>query len=78
MTTAIDKIVEGFLFPTISLIIGDPNYKTIAEVHLKLNLNATYAKSNLSCSTLRLLQLTVSPIVYITLSATAFITPVNP
>ena len=78
MPTAIDKIVDGFPFPTISPIIGAPNYETIAKVHLKINSNATSVKSNLGCGTLGLLQLTVSPAVYATLSATAFINPVNP
>ena len=78
MPTAINKIVDGLLFTTISLIIGSPNYATIAEVHLKLNSNTPSAQWNLGCGTLGLLQLTVYPAVYATLSATAFISPVNP
>ena len=31
MPTAIDKIVDGFLFPTIPPIFGTPIYNTIAE-----------------------------------------------
>ena len=78
MPTAIDKIVDGFPFPTISPIVGASNYKKIAEVHLKLNSNAAYVQSNLGYGTLGLLHLTVSPAVYATLSATAFIAPVKP
>ena len=70
--------MDGLPFPKISPIIGAPNYKTIAKVHLKLNSNATSFQSNLGCVTLGQLQLTVSPAVYTTFSATAFITPVNP
>ena len=77
MPTAIDKIVDGFPFPTILTIVGSPNYKKIAEVYLKLNSNAVSVQSNLGCGTLGLLQLTVSPVVYATLSATDFIAPVN-
>ena len=78
MPTAINKIVDGFPFPTISPIIGSPNYETISEVHLKLNSNSASVQSNLGCGTLGLLQLIVSPAVYATFSATAFIVPVNP
>ena len=78
MPTAINKIVDGFPFPTISPIIGSPNYETISEVHLKLNSNSASVQSNLGCGTLGLLQLTVSPAVYATLSTTAFTASVNP
>ena len=78
MPTVIYRIVDGFLFPTISPIVGASNYETISEVHLKLNSNAAYVQSNLGCGTLVLLQITVSPCVYATLSATDFIAPVNP
>ena len=64
MPTAIDKIVDGFPFPTILPIIGTPTYNTINEVNLKLNSNAPSVQSNLGCGTLGLLQLTVSPTVY--------------
>ena len=78
MSTAIDKIVDGFPFPTISPIIGAPNYETIDGVNLKLNSNDVSVQSNLRCGTLGLIHLTVSPSVYTTLSATAFMAPVNP
>ena len=78
MPTAIDEIVDGFPFPTISQIIRDPNYKTIAEVHLKLNSNVASVQLNLGCGTLGLLHLTVSPAVYATLLDAEFIAPVNP
>ena len=78
MPTAINKIVDGFPFPTIPPIIVTPTYNTIAEVNLKLNSNAASVQSNLGCGTLSLLQLTVSPALYNTLSITAFVVPVNP
>ena len=78
MPTAINKIVDGFLFPMITPIIGAPEYKTIAEVHLKFNWNAASVQLNLGWGTLVLLQLTVSPAIYATLSYSAFIAPVNP
>ena len=78
MPTAIDKIVDGFPFPTIPPIVGNPTYNTIAEVNLKLNSNSASVQSNLGCGTLGLLQLTVSPAVYNNLYATPFIVPINP
>ena len=78
MPTAIYKIVDGFPFQTIPPIVETPTYNTIAEVNLKLNSNATSVQSNLGCGTLGLPQLTVSPVVYNTLSVTSFFVPINP
>ena len=78
MPTAIDKIMDGFPFPTIPPIVGTPTYNTIAEVNLKLNSNSASVQSNLGCGTLGLLQLTASPDVYNTLYSTPFIVPVKP
>ena len=78
MPTSIDKIVDGFSFPTIPPIVGTPTYNTITEVNLKLNSNDASVQSNLGCDTLGILQLIVSPAVYNTLSVTFFSVPVNP
>ena len=78
MPTAIDKIVDGFPFPKIPPIVGTPTYNTIAEVYLKLNSKSVSVQSNIGCGTLGLLQLTVSPAVYNTLSSIPLIVPVNP
>ena len=78
MPTAIDKIVDGFTFPTIPPIVGTPTYNTIAKVNLKLNSNSASVQSKLGYGTLGLLQLTMSPAVYNTLSSTASILIVNP
>ena len=61
MTSSTEKIVESFLHPTITLIIGQPGYDTIAEVHLKLNANAASVQSHLRDRVLGLLYLTVTP-----------------
>ena len=55
-----------------------PYYESIADIHLKLNLNAASVQSNLGCGTLGLLFLTVLPAVYATLYTIAFVPPVNP
>ena len=78
MPSSIEKIVDGFLFPTTKPIIGTPDYESIADMHLKLNSNAVSVQSNLGCGTLGFLFLTVLPAVYATLSTTAFVPLVNP
>ena len=78
MPSSIKKIVDGFLFPTVDPIIGTLDYKSIADIHSKLNSNAASVQSNLGCGTLGLLFLTVLTAVYATLSTTAFFPPVNP
>ena len=78
MPSSIENFVDRFPFPTINPIIGTPDYKSIADIHLKLNSNAASVQSNLGCGTLGLLFLTVSPAVYATLSTTKFVLPVNP
>ena len=77
MPSPIENIVDGFLFPTIDPISGTPGYEIIADIHLKLNLNAASVQSNIGCGTLGLLFLTVSPAVYATLSTIVFVLPVN-
>lgn len=41
MSTTIEKIVEQFTYPTITSIIGLPNYTTLANLHEQLNTNAS-------------------------------------
>jgi hypothetical protein len=78
MPSLVDSIVEGFPFPTVTPIVGEPNYETIADLHQQLNANAASVPSHLGNGVLGLLYLTVSPAVYANLSAVAFIPPVNP
>ena len=78
MTISIDKIVDGFPHPNIAPIVGIATYKSITELNLQLNANAASMQSNLGDGQLGLLALTVSPAVFNTLSAVAFVHPVNP
>ena len=78
MPFTIDKIVDGFPFPSIPPILGTPDYEKIAEVHLQLNSNAAVVHSNLVDGYLGPLYLTVLPAFYNTLSATTFTPPSNP
>jgi hypothetical protein len=78
MPSTIDSIVEGFPFPTVHPIIGEPNYESIAALHLQLNANAASVPSHLGNGVLGLLYLTVSLAVYANLLAVPFVPPVNP
>jgi hypothetical protein len=78
MTISTDKIVDGFPHPNIAPIGGIPTYESIAELNLQLNANTASVQSNLGDGQLGLLALTVSPAVFNTLSAVAFVHPVNP
>ena len=78
MPSTIDSIVESFPHPTIHPITGVPTYESIAELNLQLNANAASVQSNLGDGKLGLLYLTISPEEYDTLSAVAFVPPVNP
>ena len=61
MPSSIEKIMDGFPFPTIDPIIVTTDYESIADIHLKLNSNAVSVQSNLRCGTLIILFLTVLP-----------------
>ena len=78
MPTDIGKLVEGFPHPQILPIQGQPNYETLAELHVQLNSNAASVHSILGNGQLGLLPLAVSDAVYNTLSNTPFVVPVNP
>ena len=73
-----DKILEAFLYPTISPIIAQPDYESISKVHLQFNTNSASVQLHLGNSALVLLFLTVLLVVYNTLSLISFIPPVNP
>jgi hypothetical protein len=78
MVATIDALVAGFPFSTAPPIVGEPNYESIANLHRELNANAASIQSHLGNGQLGFLSLTFPPAVYATLSATAFIPPVNP
>jgi len=74
---SIENITEGFNFPQIPPIVGQPCYEIIAELQLKLNANAVSVQSNLGCGQLGHLWLIVQPAVYATISIVSFIPPPN-
>lgn len=78
MSTSIDKTMDKFPHHTLDPIVGQPNFKTLLALHLNLNTNASSIHSHLGNGRSGLLFLTVTPQVYNTQSAVAFIPPVNP
>ena len=78
MIASIDKILEAMPHSSTPPIIGQPTYSSIHEIHQYLSSNAASIQSNLGCSTLGLIYLTLSPTVYATLLATLFVPPPNP
>ena len=72
-----DKIIEAFSHPTIHPIVRQPTYELIAEVYLKLNINAASVHLHRGNGQLDLLFLIVQPEVYNTLSTTLFLLPTN-
>ena len=78
MPSTTNKIVDGFLFPSIPPIVGYPDYEKISEVHLQINSNAALVHSNLGDGFLGLLYLTVLSVVYNTMLSSTFIPPSNP
>ena len=77
-TSTVDTIVDGFPFPHITKIEGQPTYETIEELNSQLNANAASVQSDLGGGALGHLALTVLPTVFATLSITPFVIPVNP
>ena len=78
MPSALEKIVNAFPHPTVSPIDGQPSYKTIAELQLKLNTNAASIYLHRGNGRLGLLFLTVKPAVYNTQYTVTLDLPTNP
>ena len=74
---SIGKIVESFPHLTVTPIVGQPSYKMIAEIQLRLNTNAASIYSHRDNGLLGLLFLTVKPAVYNTQSTVTFIPLTN-
>ena len=75
---SVDKLVESFENPTIPPIDGKPTYAMLHAMHELLNFNAASVSTNLGCSTLGHLCLTLFPAVYAILSTTRVVPPPNP
>ena len=70
--------MDGFPFPHITKVEGQPTYETIEELNSQLNANAASVQSDLGGGALGHLALTVLPTVFATLSITPFVIPINP
>ena len=72
MPMSLEKIVVYFSHPTVPPIVGQPSYKMISELKLKLNTDVASIYSHRGDGRLGLLYLTLKPEVYNTQSATQF------
>ena len=78
MVASINKIIEAVSQSSIPPVIGQTTYYSIHKIHQYLSSNTAFIQSNLGCGTLGFIYLTLSPIIYATLSATLFVPPPNP
>jgi hypothetical protein len=78
MVSSHDKIMANFPHKTLPRIIGPPTYKTIRDMHLKINENCISVHSNLGNGLLGHLGISVTAAIYNTLSAIPFVPPLNP
>ena len=77
-TTTVNKIVDGFPFPTITRIEGQPTHEIIDEVNCYLNDNAASVQSDLGGGRHGYLALIVLPAVLYTLFVVPFVISLNP
>ena len=78
MPTTVEKLVETFLHPVVTLIFRIPTYDTLVDKIYQISSNVASMQATLDGGKLGFLALTVSPTVYANLSATSFIKPANP
>ena len=69
MILSFDKLKESFPYPTLTPVVGLPDYSTIAAVQKQLNANASSKHSNLGDGLLGYLALTLTVAEYTLLSA---------
>ena len=76
--TTVEKYIETFPIPTLTKIVGQPNYENIKDLNEELNANAASIVSTRGGGAHGHLALTVSPTVYATLSAEPYVAPTMP
>ena len=75
--TSIDKLLDSFPYPTVTLIIGKPTWESIRAMHLELNANAASFQFHISNGRVGPLFLTVLSVVFNTLSHILLVLPTN-
>ena len=78
MSTSVDKLIDGMSTPVLTKIVGMPDYDSVKVMNDELTGNAFSIQTNLGCGTVGYSRLTLTPAVFATISATAFIAPPNP
>lgn len=78
MASSVDKLIEGMPTPTVTKIIGSPDYESLKVVNDELTANGYSVQTNLGCGTVGYARLTLQPATYATISIAAWIPPPNP
>ena len=73
-----EALIESFPHPTLPKIDGTPTYETLADLKTLIAANAATIPSTRGGGTNGHLGIILSPAVYTTVSATAWINPTNP
>ena len=75
---SVNKLAESFENFNIPPIDGEPTYTTLHTMHKLLNSNVVSVTTKLGCGTLGHLCIKLYPTVYVTLSTTRVVSPLNP
>ena len=78
MTTLVGKIIDEFATPTLTKIVGMPDYEAIKIINDELTGNTFGVCTNLDCGTVGYSRLTLTPTVYANISVVGFAAPPNP
>ena len=78
MASSIEKLIDGMPTPTLTKIIGIPNYESVKQINDELTANAYGIQTNLGCGTVGYARLTLLPATYATISNAPWIPPPNP
>ena len=78
MASSIEKLIDGMPTPTLTTIIGIPNYESVKTINDELTANAYIIQTNLGCGTVGYAQLTLRNATYATISIAPWVDPPNP
>ena len=78
MASSIEKLIDGMPTPTLTTIIGIPNYESVKTINDELTANAYSIQTNLGCGTVGYARLTLLPATYATISIAPWVSPPNP
>ena len=71
MAPSMDKLIDGMIHPTLTVITGAPCYETIKEVNAQLMCDNAYTNTNLGCGTVGYACITLNSHTYNNISIVA-------